>query len=208
MLTINRFIAPFGEIAEEILLERSLAVPLPPASSRVEVELRQAVEADLERIWPLYAADPYLYLGSPDAYRARFDRGEKCFLAMDGDEIAHVNWICFDWGDALPSHPIRLRPDEAYTTDAITPPAYRGNGLHAVVLRAMLEFARERGRTRAYTLSDTRRVDSHKGLRRLGWRPIGRITYFLPKGSERPWFIRRAGDLGPLFRQAGLDQLP
>jgi hypothetical protein len=137
-----------------------------------------------------------------DLYLDRLRRGELCFLAMSGNTIAHVNWICFTWGDALPGHPLRLRSGEVFTTDALTPMPYRGKGLHACVLRAMLAHARARGDRHAYTLARVDRTDTYKGLFQLGWRECGRVIYFLPRGSSKAWFLWRQGKLEPLFRPA------
>lgn len=168
----------------------------------------------MDEICRLYAADPWLYLGEPageagtgaaaarDLYCDRLRRGELCFLATVDGRIAHVNWLCARWGDALPGHPIRLEPGEVYTTDALTTDGFRGQGLHAFVLRAMLDHARRRGDRHAYTLARLDRSNAHKGLFQLGWRECGRIVYLLPHGSTRPWFLSRTGNLEPLFRPA------
>jgi GNAT superfamily N-acetyltransferase len=209
----DRVLAPWGEIGRDVLLERSLLEDLPAAQPGTDVTLRQALPADLDEIVRLYSADPWLYLGegppvpgshekARDLYLDRLRRGELCFLAMSGNTIAHVNWICFAWGDALPGHPIRLRSGEVFTTDALTPAPYRGKGLHAFVLRAMLAHARARGDRHAYTLARVDRTDTYKGLFQLGWRECGRVIYFLPRGSSKAWFLWRQGKLEPLFRPA------
>jgi len=208
----RRALAPWGELCCDVLLERSLLDELPAMRPDADVTLRLALPVDLDEIVRLYSSDPWLYLGdaSPapeehdharELYLDRLRRGELCFLAMSGDRIAHVNWICFTWGDALPDHPIRLRTGEVYTTDALTPPAFRGKALHAFVLRAMLAHARERGERHAYTLSRIDRTDSHKGLYRLGWRECGRALYFLRRRKTAPRFLWRQGNLEPLFRR-------
>ena len=210
---LARAIAPWGELGWELLLERSLLDDLPAVITDAEVTLRQALPADLDAIIRLYSADPWLYIGeaSPmpggeekarDLYLDRLRRGELCFLAMSGDAIAHVNWTCFTWGDALPGHPIRLRAGEIYTTDAVTTPEFRGKNLHAFVLRAMLAHARARGDRHAYTLGRADRPDVYKGLFQLGWRTCGRVIYFLPRRTTEPWFLWRQGKLEPLFRPA------
>lgn len=202
-----------GELGRDVLLERSLRDDLPAVKPGVEVTLRQALPADLDAIVRLYSADPWLYLGEgppmPGShekacglYLDRMRRGEICFLAMSGNAIAHVNWICFSWGDALPGHPIRLRNGEVFTTDAFTPPAFRGKGLHAFVLRAMLAHARARGDRHAYTLARVDRTDTYKGLFQLGWMVCGRVIHFLPRGRAKAWFLWRQGNLEPLFRPA------
>ena len=207
----DRLLVPWGELGRDVLLERSLLEDLPAATPLTDVTLRQALPADLDAIVRLYSSDPWLYLGEGpltlgshekvrDLYLDRLRRGELCFLAMSGKAIAHVNWICFTWGDALPGHPITLRKGEVFTTDALTLPEFRGKGLHAFVLRAMLAHARTRGDRHAYTLARVDRTDTYKGLFQLGWRECGRAIYFLPRGGTKAWFLRRQGKLEPLFR--------
>ena len=203
--------APFGELTLATLMDRSLADPLPEAGTDVDVTLRHAVEADMEAVCRLYSVDSWLYLGDSsgrsdshatarELYVDRLRRGEMCFLAISEGAIAHVNWLCSSWGDALPGHPIILRPGEVYTTDGLTTEPFRGKGLHAFVLRAMLEHARARGDKHAYTLARLDRTNAHKGLFQLGWSECGRVAYFLLHGGARPWFLWRKGDLDPLFR--------
>ncbi|MEO8304444.1 MAG: hypothetical protein ABI724_10015 [Betaproteobacteria bacterium] len=176
-----------------------------------EVTLRQAVPADVDEITRLYSSDPWLYIGEPtpspgshekarEMYLDRLRRGETCFLAMCGDAIAHVNWICYRWGDALPEHPLRLRAGEIYTTDALTPSQFRGKGLHVFVLRTMLAHARAHGYCHAYTLARVERPDVYSGLFHVGYRKCGRVIYFLPRGRSKAWFLWRQGNLEPLFR--------
>jgi GNAT superfamily N-acetyltransferase len=210
---LGRALAPWGELGCEVLLERSLHDDLPVVTADVDVTLRQALTADIDEITRLYSSDPWLYIGewppvpgsherARELYLDRLRRGERCYLAVCGDAIAHVNWICFSWGDALPEHPIRLRDGEVFTTDAITLPAFRGKGLHAFVLRAMLADARARGYGNAYTLARVDRTDTFPGLFQLGWRECGRVIYFLPRGRSRAWFLWRQGNVEPLFRPA------
>ena len=72
---LDRFLAPWGELGRDVLLERSLLVDLPEVQPRVEVTLRQALPADLDEIIRLYSADPWLYLGEgPPIRRAVLQR--------------------------------------------------------------------------------------------------------------------------------------
>jgi GNAT superfamily N-acetyltransferase len=211
---VGRALAPCGDLTCAVLFERSLIPDLPEAPDpRRPAVLRLATEADIDGIARLYAGDPWLYLGegpaTPDThdsarrlYLDRLRRGELCFLAVSGDTIAHINWICFSWGDFLPEQPIRLHRGEVYTTDGLTLPAFRGHGLHAFVLRAMLAHARERGYAHAYTLGREDRPAALKGLAQLGWSVCGRVVYFLPRGGTKAWFLGRQGNVEPLFRSA------
>lgn len=94
---------------------------MPVARASVDVILRSATDADIGEICRLYSTDSWLYLGKAsteggvdaaarEPYRDRPRRGELCFLAIGDGEIAHVNWVCSTWGDALPGNPIRLKP--------------------------------------------------------------------------------------------------
>jgi len=209
----HRALAPWGELGFEVLLQRSLLGELPAAAAGVPATIRLAVAEDIDTITRLYSSDPWLYLGkgpptpenlatARELYLDRLRRGELCYLALCRDAIAHVNWSCFAWGDALPNHPIRLRAGEVFTTDALTLPAFRGRGLHAFVLRAMLAHARERGCRHAYTLGRVDRSASFQGLTQLGWQICGRVVYFQPRGRDDDWLLWRQGKVEPLFRPA------
>src|SRR5215212_7110026 len=143
--TCSKFASPFGVLSIEVVLERDLSVSVQPVIPKQEVTLRDAVEDDLPAITRLYAAEPYLYLGDSsvnndveadsagmELYRARMRRGEKCFIAFSGSEIAHVNWICFHWGEeAIDGHLFIPSPRAVYTTDGLTTDRFRGCNIHA-----------------------------------------------------------------------------
>jgi len=196
--------APLGELCCALLFERSLADPPPPVPNALDASIRLATEDDVDTLCALYAADAWLWLGSRDLYRDRLRRGERCFLAFVDGMLAHVNWTCFQWGDALPGVPLRLRAGEVYTTDAFTPPRFRGKGMHALVLGRMLSDARAAGARHAYTLGQLDRPDAHKGLLALGWREIGRVVYFQRLGRPSATFLWRRGNLTPLFEPPSL----
>lgn len=203
----KRVTASFGELTCALFYERSLAEPVRPPANPLGASIRLAEESDLDTICQLYADDPWLWLGdgprdqaARGLYLDRLRRGERCFLAFVDGVLAHANWTCFTWGDALPGHQIRLRPGEVYTTDAFTPPAFRGKGVHGLVLGTMLDQARRLGARHAYTLGQLDRPDAHKGLRALGWEECGRVYFFLPRGAARTSLMLRRGMTQPLFR--------
>jgi GNAT superfamily N-acetyltransferase len=187
-----------------LLFERSLLEAMPSMPNNLDLSIRLATEDDLSEICRLYAADDWLWLGSLDPYRDRLRRGERCYLAFAGGELAHVNWTCFQWGDALPGRPLVLRQGEVYTTDAFTPPAFRGKGVHALVLGRMLSDARSGGARQAYTLGQLDRPDAHKGLLALGWHEIGRVAYFQRRSRPGALFLWSTGATAPLFERGAL----
>lgn len=200
--------APFGDLCCVLFFERSLTEPVATAPNRLDATIRLATEDDLGAICRLYADDPWLWLGSDPGdktaeqlYRDRLLRGERCYLAFVGNDLAHVNWTCYRWGDALPGRPLRLGPGEVYTTDAFTPATFRGRGVHALVLGTMLQDARAQGARHAYTLGQRDRPDAHKGLRALGWQETGRVVYFQPRASANAIYLHRSGNTAPLFRE-------
>ena len=203
----KRATAPFGELTCALFYEHSLTERVRPPPNQLGASIRLAEEADLDTICRLYADDPWLWLGdgprdrtARDLYLDRLRRGERCFLAFVDGVLAHANWTCFTWGDALPGHPIRLRSGEIYTTDAFTPQAFRGKGVHGLVLGTMLDQAQRQGARHAYTLGQLDRPDAHKGLHALGWRECGRVYFFLPRGAARTPFLFSCGKTEPLFR--------
>lgn len=203
----KRMTASIGELTCALFYERSLTEPVRPPANPLGASIRLAEESDLDTICQLYADDPWLWLGdgprdeaARGLYLDRLRRGERCFLAFVDGVLAHANWTCFTWGDALPGHPIRLLPGEIYTTDAFTPPAFRGKGVHGLVLGTMLDQARRQGARHAYTLGQVDRPDAHKGLRALGWQECGRVYFFLPRGAVGTPFMLRRGRTQPLFR--------
>ncbi len=195
-------VKPAGELCCALLFERSLAEPLPAMANRLDASIRLATESDLDTICRLYAGDSWLWLGSQDLYRDRLRRGERCYLAVVDGALAHVNWTCFSWGDALPGRPLVLRPGEVYTTDAFTPPAFRGKGVHALVLGRMLSDAGAAGAVHAYTLGQLDRSGAHGGLRALGWQETGRVVYFQKTGRSDAVLLWRRGNTAPWIRRA------
>jgi hypothetical protein len=203
-----RAAAPFGDLCCVLFFERSLIEPVTAVPNRLNATIRLAREDDLGAICRLYANDPWLWLGSDPGdktaeqlYRDRLLRGERCYLAFVGDDLAHVNWTCYCWGDALPGSPLWLGSGEVYTTDAFTPAAFRGQGVHALVLGTMLKDARALCARHAYTLGQLDRPDAHKGLLALGWRETGRVVYFQPRASVKALCLHRTGNTAPLFRR-------
>jgi GNAT superfamily N-acetyltransferase len=224
---LARLLSPLGTLSLELLLERDLTTTVEPISAGVPVTIREATDADLDRLTFLYSQDSYLYLGDepisrsngrgcgadsemvdcavdPKARKQYWDRvrrGEKCFLALIDSEIAHVNWLCFSWGEAVPGHPIFLQPGEVYTTDAFTADKFRGQNIHAHILSEMLRYAQNKGYLRAYAVTRLTRHASMHAFHQLGWRTVGKLLCFIPRRTNRCWFLKLSGRIDPLFRQ-------
>jgi hypothetical protein len=223
---LARLLSPLGTVSLEMLLERDLTTTVEPISARIPVAIREAMDADLDSITFLFSKDSYLYLGDEpisqstnrgrgavdravepkarEPYRDRLRRGEKCFLALVGSEIAHVNWLCFSWGEAIPGHPIFLQPGEVYTTDAFTPNKFRGQNIHAHILSEMLRYAQKKGYCPAYTVTRLARPDSMHAFYQLGWHTVGNLLCFIPRKTDRSWLLKLFGRIDPLVRQPAI----
>ena len=132
----------------------------------------------------------------------QFHAGEECYVARVDGVIAHCNWIRYHGCGRVDGRPVTLETGEVYTTDAFTGEAFRGRGLHELVLSYMLEQARVRGNHRAYTITDMMKAGSRRGVKRLAWERRGVILYVTPRAMGRTWLFRLSGDLEPIFSQA------
>ena len=206
---VEKLCSPIVEVGVEVLLVKDLRAPMIPRMARVPLEIRIAVEADL----PWIVAE-LVRQGEPDPdasrprderrlhefYLGRLRRGEALFFATVGGELAHLNWTCFSWAEALSGLPLVLANDEVCTTDAFTTRRWRGNGIHEAVLNEMLRSAAAAGRARAFTLIDLDNVRSLRVVRRLGWATFGVAAYARPRGTTKIFLFRLRGRLDPLLR--------
>jgi len=191
---------------------------MPEIATGIELTIRTAREDEIGWISEFYRREPYLYLdgghdpdGRPasetytkakDAYRNRLRRGEKCFLAFAGPELAHINWLCFTFGEEpVPGKRILLKPHECYTTDAITLDGFRGKNIHAQVLAEMLRAGAAAGCHTAYTVTNIEHRASFKAFEQLGWQILGRLLCFSPRRPGHARLIRLGGSIEPLLRQ-------
>jgi hypothetical protein len=217
---LSILLRPFGSLTLEVILVRELSLPVPDIQTGVEVTIRTAREDEIDWIGEFYREEPYLDLndltynagpqpsaqGSPlegkEAYRNRLRRGEQCFLAFAQGTLAHINWLCFTFGEEpVPGRLFLLRPGECYTTDAVTVAGYRGKNIHAAVLGRMLSSARAGGCHKAYTTTNIEHRASFKAFEQLGWQILGYFLCLSPKNEGRSRLIRLRGSIEPMLRE-------
>jgi hypothetical protein len=195
-----------GEMSVEILFQMDLTAERPYRPPRLPMELSLVREEELEfilrRITGLEGGriDELLAIHS-----ARLRRGERCWVARVGREVVHLNWTCFRWAEALPGLPLLLREGEICTTDAHTPPRWRGRGIHEYVLNEMLRAAQREGIRKAFTITELYNRRSRRALMRLGWKPQSRVFYFHATRLKRLFVLPLGGDVEPFFRSRGID---
>lgn len=185
-------------------------VPRPPRRARFEVVEATPSEADeIAAVMAGYLS-PQGTLGREDRLRLRhrvlerFHRGWRCFVAKAEGEIIHYNWLAFDWADSLEPELgffIVLGEGQAFCLDGYTKEPWRGNGVHAAVLAAMLRFLRRRGYRTAYTNVGLEKKSAWKTHERLQWDLSGIMLYARLRGASRTWAWPVTGTLDPFVER-------
>lgn len=107
--------------------------------------------------------------------RAARRRGNRCYAVFDGEEIINVSFYAHRATPLVGDLLLCFRTPDWYMYGALTPPAHRGKGLHAVgVLRASLALFDE-GVSRLVTVHERTHYNSMVSALRMGWRPCGSL---------------------------------
>lgn len=206
---IVKLVAPIGELGVHILYEQNLTSPIAPVEPRVAATIRLATETDVEALLRLQR-----YMPGDDAtdeqrgkYLERLRRGETCFLVYVRCDLAAFDWMCRQWGEAIPGFPIVLDPDEFYGAEAFTSPLWRGLDLHKFVNNYMLRFGQSAGCRRCLTIVDLVTWRSHRNLRRLGWRLLGVVLWFRPRWTAKVLAFRLMGDIDVFARAQSAEHI-
>ena len=221
---LMRATSPLVIIDHQMLLEIDLTRPIEPRKARIDCVVEQATEADLEEItwgrFPDLAPVGDRELSDDEEYerawylrqRAQMGKsflqstrewmrtGELCFVARVQGRIAHSNWLQFPGTGTPDQQPIRLLPNEVYTTEGFTVEHLRGLGLHEEVNVHMLQYAQSRGYTLAYTITDLVKAGARRGVLRVGWSRRGHHLFISSRRLERTWVIPLGGDVEPIMR--------
>jgi len=124
----------------------------------------------------------------PVVIRNLFAEGHSAFVARSEGRIVGYNWLALSTVQEE-EYRIDLEPAHAFCLNAYTVPEHRGRGIHYALLRGMLEFAAQNGRSKAYTLVSLYNRDSWKSHIRMGWEREFTYCYFRPYFTLRriPW---------------------
>lgn len=107
--------------------------------------------------------------------RAAGRRGDRCYAIFDHGEIVNVSFYAKGPTPLVGDLLLCFRAPDWYMYGALTPPAHRGRGLHAVgVLRASLALFDE-GVSRLVTVHERTNYNSMVSALRMGWRPCGSL---------------------------------
>ena len=173
--------------------------PIAPVEARVAATIRPAIEADVEALLRLrwYMPGDETTDEQRGKYLQRLRRGETCFLVYVGCDLAAVDWVCRQWGEAIPGFPIVLDPDEFYGAEAFTSPLCRGLDLHRQLHASLWPKRRLPPLPHDGGSGD---LGSHRNLRRLGWRLLGVVLWFRPRWTDKVLAFRLMGDIDVFAR--------
>lgn len=174
----------------------------PSAQADGAFRVRLATPADLPLV--LEASDPRR---TAAMLGRRFERGDRCFLALDAQGRAvHSRWLSTERGYIPELHmDVALRPGEAYFYDGYTRADHRGKGADSAVRRFIFGWLRAAGCARAYSYV---RGDNPVGQRAAArWQaPTGTVgalrllsltpLVFGHRRVARPLLVRRNGAQG------------
>jgi GNAT superfamily N-acetyltransferase len=120
--------------------------------------------------------------------RGRWRDGHHCFVARFEGKVVAYDWIAFSAVQEQ-EYSIQLQSSDAFCLDAYTVREPRGKGVHYALLRALLEYAAQSGKTRAFTAVSLFNVNSWKSHLRMGWVRLCTVGYFRPyfTRSRLPW---------------------
>ena len=156
-----------------IVYERPLSQPFPDVSARVPVCVR-VLAADEIDAYMAFRPDQ-----SIAEVRRRLDEGKQCFAAWHDRRIIHATWAVTGRARIeYLSTEIALAPDEFYSYDAFTSPAFRGLGVAPARMLEMIRYFRDRGyRCQISALLPENRSGLRQGKKVGRRRHIGVIGY-------------------------------
>lgn len=138
--------------------------PIPVLSSRLPVEIGTLDEEELEAYLRCRPRQ------DPATVRARFERGDRCFVCRYEGEIVDVGWTTTRRRIHVPylRRDLQLAPGDVYCYDAFTRPSMRGHGLHMARNAFTGRHYRDEGCRRGVALVALENRTSWKTLQHAG----------------------------------------
>ncbi|HEX9829317.1 MAG TPA: GNAT family protein [Bacteroidota bacterium] len=141
--------------------------------------------------------EEYLIL-HPEEYlenvRARLAAGGQCFVVRQNGRIVHSGWAAVRnvWITHL-SKEITLAPDEVYTYESYTDPAFRGHDMALKKNEYMRHFFGNAGYRRLTGIVTPENKAGLRAINKIGYKPIGIFKQF----RVGPWRYDSWVDLTP-----------
>lgn len=168
-----------------ILMVRPLSEPIAEPSPRGEFVFRE-MTPETKKV--------YLHMvpNRRDVVDDRLGSGARCFLAWDGNQLAHGYWMSgnrvrIDYMEC----DLHLEPGDVYMYDQYSPPAYRGRGLAQAMGLYVMRVARDEGYERAWCLPAVENRAGTRAVEAIGYRTAAVLHYL------RLWVFRRYWSVPP-----------
>ena len=172
----------FVKHREAVLFEKNLSEIPELIDPKIAVDVRMGRDNDvpkLRRLLPRFPAR---------VFRSRLSRGDVFFIAKINDKIIHQMWSSFkDNYVPLLNKKIVLKEREAYIYHAYTAPEFRGNNIHAAVIRKALGYLKGQGYRRCFSVVNLKGNQVTKAYERISgtvkgtiisyWRILGYKNY-------------------------------
>lgn len=143
----------------------------PPSEARVDAEFRILDRQSPDRVLIEVVQGDWLCT-------VRFDRGEKCFVALhEGRVVSYIWGSRGRVGVEEISMAVQTGPLEMYLYDAFTLEPWRGNNLYPAVLRQALEYGRDLGLKRMTIFVEARNIPSIRGITKAGFTLFQTLLY-------------------------------
>lgn len=144
---------------------------IPPSEARVEVEhiILDAASENRHLITDVQGED---------LTARRFERGEKCFVALeDGKAVSYIWGARGVVGVEEIDKAIKPEAKEIYLYDAFTLEPWRGQNLYPAVLRRALEYAEGLGLARSLIFVEAKNTPSRRGVDKAGFIQFQTLYY-------------------------------
>jgi GNAT superfamily N-acetyltransferase len=153
------------------LVELTLGA-LPPLAPADGLDIRWLGDEELDALTGL--GGPW----SPGEASARFDRGHRCFAALEDGDVVSARWVVSD--RAYVSYVdswLELDPGESYLYESYTHPSRRGRGISPALGTRLARALAAEGCTRIVSAALPERREATRAWQKVGYRRIGRIGY-------------------------------
>ena len=144
---------------------------IPPSEARIEVEhiILDAASENRHLITDVQGED---------LTARRFERGEKCFVALeDGKAVSYIWGARGVVGVEEIDKAIKPEAKEIYLYDAFTLEPWRGQNLYPAVLRRALEYAEGLGLARSLIFVEAKNTPSRRGVDKAGFIQFQTLYY-------------------------------
>lgn len=163
------------------------AVGLPESLPRdFTVTIREGGEADLENLTRCVA--------KRERFLSRFRLGDRCLLALEGEEIVGFLWFCVReaYQEEMTGYRLAVPGTTVYPYDGYVSPAHRRRGILGQLYTVLYDWMAQHGRDTILILIFHDNDTSWQWHLKRGFTPLERILYLRVFGW-RYYHVRSAG---------------